>query len=420
MNLRNILIKDYPCGSGKTTRMIKEFEPDKKYLVVVPYLSEVERVISESVDIPFYEPLAGPTTTKSDALKHLLLFGDNIVTTHKLFNDIVSLARQDLLDDYHIIIDEVPEVVRVVSDKNPLSIKEFYIERGFINIDDDTGLVTPTDKWELHQDRVSDTLDKKILNYAQSGCLYLLEKQLFIWSMPSELLSSSLSITILTYKVEGSLLLAYLKRLGYEPIIQRDEKFDEEFRQKAKKLITVKRFSALDGMNFSFTAQNNKCTKSKYCKRVSNALKNLRGRELKGIPLDKILITCAKSNWFEDTKSSKVKPKSAGFSKNSKMFGANWIANTTRGTNDYSHCSTLIYLHDQNINPFISRWLDECSREFKDAYALTELIQWIWRSRVRNGEPITLYLPSKRMRRLFQDWLNGNSCLDFQANSITA
>jgi len=40
-----------------------------------------------------------------------------------------------------------------------------------------------------------------------------------------------------------------------------------------------------------------------------------------------------------------------------------------------------------------------------DAYALTELIQWVWWSRVRRGEPITLYLPSPRMRRLFEEAL---------------
>ena len=47
----------------------------------------------------------------------------------------------------------------------------------------------------------------------------------------------------------------------------------------------------------------------------------------------------------------------------------------------------------------------QTSQSFKDAYALTELIQWVWRSRVRNGHPITLYLPSPRMRTLLKDCL---------------
>jgi hypothetical protein len=54
----------------------------------------------------------------------------------------------------------------------------------------------------------------------------------------------------------------------------------------------------------------------------------------------------------------------------------------------------------------LARWLGDSSQAFKDAYALTELIQWVWRSRIRKGEPITLYLPSPRMRRLFEEWLN--------------
>ena len=36
-----IKIEDYPCGSGKTTRMIENFKEDQKYLVILPLLSEV-------------------------------------------------------------------------------------------------------------------------------------------------------------------------------------------------------------------------------------------------------------------------------------------------------------------------------------------------------------------------------------------
>ena len=78
----------------------------------------------------------------------------------------------------------------------------------------------------------------------------------------------------------------------------------------------------------------------------------------------------------------------------------------TRGTNDYAHCSHLIYLYDQHMNPYVARWLEDNSRAFDDAYALTELIQWVWRSRVRKGQPITLYLPNPRMRRLMEEWLS--------------
>jgi len=102
---------------------------------------------------------------------------------------------------------------------------------------------------------------------------------------------------------------------------------------------------------------------------------------------------------------AKKNSKPGCFAKGSRMKDVNWIANTTRGTNDYMQCSHLIYLYDQNINFIVARWLGDSSKAFNDAYALTELIQWVWRSRVRKGEPITLYLPSPRMRRLFEEWL---------------
>ena len=57
-------------------------------------------------------------------------------------------------------------------------------------------------------------------------------------------------------------------------------------------------------------------------------------------------------------------------------------------------------LYDQHFNPVVARWLEDSTWAFNDAYARTELIQWVWRSSVRRGEEITLYLPSPRMREL--------------------
>ncbi|MDA0959203.1 MAG: hypothetical protein O2936_15300, partial [Proteobacteria bacterium] len=126
-------------------------------------------------------------------------------------------------------------------------------------------------------------------------------------------------------------------------------------------------------------------------------------RKLVGVDINSILITSKKDAWLEASNDNQPKP--GVFARNSRLKDANWIANTTRGTNDYMHCSHLIYLYDQNINPVVARWLGDSSTAFNDAYALTELIQWVWRSRVRRGEPITLYLPSPRMRKLFEEWL---------------
>ena len=44
----------------------------------------------------------------------------------------------------------------------------------------------------------------------------------------------------------------------------------------------------------------------------------------------------------------------------------------------------------------------------EDLHALSEMVQWIWRSQIRRGDPITVFIPSERMRSLLIDWLRGS------------
>ena len=122
-----IAIRDYSCGSGKTTSMIEGFQGHRKYLVIVPLLSEVERVIQGAKSFHFQQPHANDNNapTKTESLESMVLQGQNIAATHSLFERLVPLARQGLLSDYDIIIDEVPEVVTSVSSKSKVSIEEF-------------------------------------------------------------------------------------------------------------------------------------------------------------------------------------------------------------------------------------------------------------------------------------------------------
>jgi len=67
----------------------------------------------------------------------------------------------------------------------------------------------------------------------------------------------------------------------------------------------------------------------------------------------------------------------------------------------------MVYIYDQWINPNMMRWFNKHvpGAISHDDYALTELIQIIWRTQVRNKKPVTVYIPSKRMRDLFLNWL---------------
>jgi len=415
MTTTSIKIIDKPCGSGKTTAMINNFNNQDKYLVIVPLLSEVDRIVEESKEVEFVQPDEYDTKqgTKYSSLEAHIVKGRNVVSTHQLYEDLVPLVKAGLLDDYHIIIDEVPTVIDGEVEKSKISIDTFYIDTGFMVVDKGSGLVRPTQRWIDDQNTVSDTLSSKILKSAMTDCLYLQDGTAFLRVLPQSLLEAGLSVTIMTYKAEGSMLLAYLRKLGLKFLIERDDDLEEAFRLQAASLITVDDISAISSskepeIKLSFNKQKVGMRDKAYCSKITTALKNLRGRKLQGVDANNILITCVKDAWkIEVTRKAAndndYKP--GPLAKNSRLWEANWISNKTRGTNLYAHCSHLIYLYDQHPNPYVTKWLGTCSKEFADAYALTELIQWVWRSRVRKGEPITLYLPSTRMRALFEEWL---------------
>ena len=79
----SIAIRDYPCGSGKTTSMIKGFQSDRKYLVIVPLLSEVERVVQGAKSFHFQQPHANDNEacTKTESLKAMVIQGHNVAET---------------------------------------------------------------------------------------------------------------------------------------------------------------------------------------------------------------------------------------------------------------------------------------------------------------------------------------------------
>ena len=59
------------------------------------------------------------------------------------------------------------------------------------------------------------------------------------------------------------------------------------------------------------------------------------------------------------------------------------------------------------MNPFLVNFFSKRGiKVSQDEYALSEMIQWIWRSAIRNDEKIYIYIPSERMRNLLKNWLD--------------
>ena len=402
--MKPIEIIDEPCGTGKTTQMIRSLNPEKKYLIIVPYLSEVQRIIENADQINLFQPDEKLVyeQTKQSHFQQLLKQGKSVVTTHSLYENAVNIIREGLVLDYHIIIDEVLNAAEVIASKSPQSLKDFYFQTNYLTLDKD-GRVKTSWNWAQHKDEVSDTLDAKIFRVADFGQLFLEGGKNFITGIPRELLCAGQSLTIMTFMFQGSLLRAYLDKLRIPYKVRRDIKAELQFRERARELIEVRTITPLENINLSHSGQAKGLRNVAYQNTFNNGLRNLRYKNLQDVAHEKILITTRKDIWFKkgDNKLNIAGP----CAKCSRFFGANWIANTSRGTNNYSHCSTLLYLYDQHVNPTIARWLGVSGTEFNDKHALTELIQWVWRSRIRNGEPITLYLPSKRMKMIFSDFL---------------
>ncbi|KQN73585.1 hypothetical protein [Devosia sp. Leaf64] len=398
----HVRIIDRPCGSGKTSKLLKSFAPDHRYIVVVNLLSEVDRVLSDAC-VPFIAPLANADYgTKRSDLENLLLRKQNIVTTHQLYADVAILARRGLLKGYDIIVDEVPNVCAQVGELSGQSLSEFYVSCGYATVAED-GQVAPTPKWDADYELVADTLSLNNYQLASAGMLYAVDDTALVWAFPRELLEAGRSFTVLTYLAGGAMLVPYLERLGIPYVHDWEPEADQAFRRQARQLLDVRAIPTLAKTRLSYSAQQGLKLKERGV--VAAALRSIRRGDLQDVDLNDVVITCSKGNWFKKGRRG-LKPEAGPFATNTKMFkGVHWLPNTTRGTNDYAHASHAIYLYDQFINPKIASFLGVNGSDFQSRYAVTELIQWVYRTRIRRGETVVLYLPSARMRRLLQEWL---------------
>ncbi len=470
-----VTIKDRPCGWGKTTAMIQSFKPEERYIVVVPYLTETQRIETEAADIGILfsrpgfehgEPISG---TKGDHLRTLIQAGKNIVCTHELFYRLGSFATEQvpkghkqvsLLCDYHLIIDEVLNPFEQFQGVSAHEFNSDYLGLGLVSIDQ-TGLISPTMAWDDRVAQGSKTFDPNLYYRAKSGSLYQTKGDLFVSTIPLELLTKSKSVTVLTFLNEGSFFRYYLEQLdrSKEDITLVIDKLPSEslraWKSDVASALTILSIPALESTGMSYTAQTKyvgKPMRLRAGNSVGVSLMNFRNREpaIMKVAKEKIGLTCAKINWFSNKEGEK--PHSSYWSKNSRMFGhpqkdqygawttsgVSWIANTTRGTNKHSELSHAVYLYDQHPNPQIANFLS-CNHDpnFGEAYALAELVQWLFRFQIRKGgfgrlsngeygqrgnrQPTTVFIPCERMRNLLSNWLaDGNTDQNVEQTSLLA
>jgi hypothetical protein len=83
------------------------------------------------------------------------------------------------------------------------------------------------------------------------------------------------------------------------------------------------------------------------------------------------------------------------------------VAWNLKATNEYANRTDLAFLVNVYMQKTMSDFFKSSGMHIdQDQYALSCLVQWVWRSAIRNGGKIQLYLPSKRMRRILDAWMD--------------
>ncbi len=460
--MTTVQIFDRPCGWGKTTEMIKGFQNlDGPILCVAPRLSECERVIEEArkfgLDFsqPGFEGCNEINLSKSDHVVELIKARKNIVCTHELFYRLGRVAtvrmpnihgKASLLAPYNLVIDEVINPFEQYKNVKATDFKHVYTDN-LLEVAE-SGLVSTTDKWDKLIEEGVTAYPVEFYDKVKSGGLRFVDDGLLVLTIPLELLTKPKEVKVLTFLSEGSFFRRYIEQLieqGHDLELEIDELTSHELRgwkQDVRKALTIEDIPALHKVGFSYGKQTAMSVpkRKEIGKSVSMALYNLgrRGGPLTNVVDTRVMVTCAKTNWYGHKDGQK--PASSYWSAESRMFGrpsgnkadgwtttgAQFVPNTTRGINTYSDCSHAIYLYDQYPNPQVSSALgfNKCGKtyhEFASDYALTELVQWLFRCRIRKGglgldsegnlclrgerQTATVYIPSARMRNLLIDWL---------------
>ena len=103
-----------------------------------------------------------------------------------------------------------------------------------------------------------------------------------------------------------------------------------------------------------------------------------------------------------------------------KGFISSFVPFNSRATNEHRDRDNLAYCVDIYCNPNVRNFFKVNNAQIdEDEYALSVMIQWIWRSAIRDGKPIRIYIPSLRMRLLLKYWL-WTLKTDMEKNECTA
>lgn len=408
-----IELLDSIMGSGKTQGVIQWMlnNPQNKYLYVSPMLTEVEeRIPTACQALEFTYPCTEEYKTKGQHLLKLLEEGCNVSFTHSLFTDLtkqhLALIRKH---EYVLIVDE--EVAFIEPYKGNYSRDDIVsLEKaGHIRVEEDNlGRVV----WQWYDDNeMNDTAYSKLKRMSDLGMLYCAkrDRKIMVVHLPIELVQSSRRVILLTYLFKGSVMESFMDLKGIEIVPFKEvlpPKTTKDVLTKAKSLITfidTTTTKAVSNLSMSSTWYSKNATTADL-EKVSNAIFSV---YRKFGDKESFIFTAPKSLAdYEYVKDEKLKRNII----HKKMpKDVDWIYCGTKATNMWSHKSIAVHAYNRYVNTAIKAYLqDYGTPPDDDMFALSEMVQWIFRTCIRNDEPLQLCILNNRMKGLLCNWLNGN------------
>ncbi len=414
----SITVVDSIMGSGKSTWAFNYINsnPDKRFIYVTPFIEECNRAVSACRSVNMVQPREAPKKTTD--FKKLVESGQNIATTHSLFCQL-TLSRNEIErirgKGYILLIDEVFETVQVF-EKMKNEDLNFLVENNYIQIDED-GKIHPSRERSISD--LEGTAYDEVLPYIKAGSLVNYNGKILLRIFPIETLELSEEIYILTYLFEASHLkyTFEMNNLTYETrwINNNHELTDvsqdySTLKNEYKCLIHIYDGRMNDDYENEHALSSTKWNK-KYSKEAKKKIANHARSFFTYGPLHQTTPAedCLWAVYGEKKKIKGTEEYQVARKFNITGYSESCIPFNERATNQYSNCYMLAYL--VNVFEFvgIKKWFESKGIKLDDdLFALSILIQWIWRSRIRNNEGdrnIYLYLPSKRMRRILMEWL---------------
>jgi hypothetical protein len=385
-------------GIGKTSYAIQQMNTDTEnnYIYITPFLNEVQRIKHQCSTRKFFEPV-NIGNGKLDSLHNLLKDNKNIASTHALFRMSTDTTR-DLIkaNNYILILDEVCDVIEQI----PLKKNDLHTILEYSHIDND---------FLIWDDSEYDGRYNDIKTMALNHTLMIVNNCLLMWNFPVEVFKSFKECYVMTYMFKCQIQKYYYDLHNVKCEYYTIEKDTDNYklipysqRKPIDKTLLKTNINILENdvinnigdADYSLSVSWYEKDKNKYL--VQKLKKNVYNyfRAKMNVKSNQILWTT-----YKDYKS---KISGNGYTKS-------FLSCNARATNEYKDRNVIAYCVNIFLNPMIKQFFNNKNVSvMEDNFALSEMLQFIWRSAIREEKEIFLYIPSLRMRNLLHDWLESD------------